>query len=191
MRAPAMGNVLLYDNVRWLSKGQMLKRVWGLREEVVLFLELMDTSEKRDHSLNLLRNPNQLARFSFLLSVNEIFKTSTDYINFWIELSKMNKFPYITEIAIEILTMFGSTWICESTFSAMTNINCKNRIAMQFNVDIMVSTLHDQKYLDTCETCTAIYHMEHMVSDHSSQQTAQNSQIGWSKELADFHLVTW
>ncbi|KAJ8891693.1 hypothetical protein PR048_004222 [Dryococelus australis] len=132
-------DVLLYNNVRWLSKGQTLKRVWGLREEVVLFLELMDTSEKRGHFINLLRDPNQLARFSFLvdilsylnnlnlslqvrlkldmcdfsvqLSVNEIFKTFTDYINFWNELSKMNKFPYITEIEIKILTMFESTWI--------------------------------------------------------------------------------
>ncbi|KAJ8892142.1 hypothetical protein PR048_004722 [Dryococelus australis] len=125
-------DVLLYNNVKWLSKGQMLNRVWGLRGEIVLFLELMDTSEK-DNFLNLLQDPNQLARLSFLvdilsylnnlnlslqgtdiiqqiyelkdwfsidevklklemcdfsvqLSVNEIFKTSTDYINFWIEL---------------------------------------------------------------------------------------------------------
>ncbi|KAJ8869553.1 hypothetical protein PR048_028544, partial [Dryococelus australis] len=49
-------DVLLYNNERWLSKGQMLKRVW----------EFVDTSEKRDHFLNLLCNPNQLERLSFL-----------------------------------------------------------------------------------------------------------------------------
>ncbi|KAJ8890106.1 hypothetical protein PR048_009613 [Dryococelus australis] len=71
--------------------------------------------------------------FSVQLSVNEIFKTSTDYIQFSIELSKMNKFPYITEIAIKILAMFGSTWNCESTFSAMTTIECKNRSHLKDN----------------------------------------------------------
>ncbi|KAJ8879841.1 hypothetical protein PR048_020458 [Dryococelus australis] len=51
-------DVFLYNNVRRLSKGQMLNRVWGLREEIVILKELMDTSEKRDHFLNLLRAPN-------------------------------------------------------------------------------------------------------------------------------------
>ncbi|KAJ8868307.1 hypothetical protein PR048_029823 [Dryococelus australis] len=171
-------DVLFYNNVRWLSKRQILKILGFERKKIVLFLELMDTSEKRDHFLNLLRDPNQLIKLSFLiyilsylnnmnlmafayrhyttkliyelkdwfsievrlklemcdfsvqLSVNET-KTSTDYINFWIELSKMNKFPYITETAIKILTMLGSTWNCESTFRVMTNIKCKNRISLK------------------------------------------------------------
>ncbi|KAJ8893537.1 hypothetical protein PR048_006135 [Dryococelus australis] len=62
-------DVLLYNNVCWLSKGQMLKRVWGLRKEIVIFLELMDTSEKRDNFLNLLRDLNQLARLSFFVDI--------------------------------------------------------------------------------------------------------------------------
>ncbi|KAJ8886307.1 hypothetical protein PR048_012518 [Dryococelus australis] len=45
-------DVLLYNNDRWLSKGQMLKRVWGLREEIVFLLELMDTSEERDQAFD-------------------------------------------------------------------------------------------------------------------------------------------
>lgn len=253
-------DVLLYNNVRWLSKGQMLKRVWNLRGKIVLFLEVMAESEKRDHFLHILQDPHQLARLAFLvdilsylnilnlsvqgknktmcdlsesvlsfkkkieffiqdslcgnldffptvtfdkerikgevtgylnnlksefhsrftkleeknivfqflqrplttyitpqliseindwfpidevslklemcdfsvqLRVNELFKTSTDYKHFWIEVSKLKQFPVITDIAFKILTMFGSTWICESTFSAMSTIKCKNRNSLR------------------------------------------------------------
>ena len=73
----------------------------------------------------------EMCDFSVQLSVSELFKTSTDYKSFWIELSKIKTFPVITEIAIKILTMFGSTWISESTFIAMTTNKCKTRSSLR------------------------------------------------------------
>lgn len=35
-------DVLYHTNVRWLSLGKVVKRVWNLREEIVLFLEMKD-----------------------------------------------------------------------------------------------------------------------------------------------------
>ncbi|KAJ8892840.1 hypothetical protein PR048_005421, partial [Dryococelus australis] len=52
--------MLFYDHVRWLSKGQTLRRVSGLREEIVLFLELMDTSEKNSFLVDILSYLNNL-----------------------------------------------------------------------------------------------------------------------------------
>ncbi|XP_052829707.1 zinc finger BED domain-containing protein 5-like [Octopus bimaculoides] len=34
------GDVLHDNNVRWLSLGKVLKRVWGLRKEILLFLNM-------------------------------------------------------------------------------------------------------------------------------------------------------
>ena len=37
-------DVLYHTNVPWLSLGRVLKRVWNLREEIIIFLELKDTT---------------------------------------------------------------------------------------------------------------------------------------------------
>lgn len=34
------GDVLYHNNVRWLSLGKVLKRVWDLRKEILLFLDM-------------------------------------------------------------------------------------------------------------------------------------------------------
>lgn len=84
-------DVLLYNNVRWLSKGQLLKRVWDLRKEIALFLEVMDTSGKRDHFLNILQDPYQLARLAFLV---DIFS----YLNH-LNLSLQGKYKTVCELS--------------------------------------------------------------------------------------------
>jgi hypothetical protein len=33
-------DVLYFTNVRWLSLGKMLQRVWKLKEEIVMFLRI-------------------------------------------------------------------------------------------------------------------------------------------------------
>jgi zinc finger BED domain-containing protein 5/7/8/9 len=35
-------DVFYHTNVRWLSLGKILKRVWNLKDEIVLFLEMKD-----------------------------------------------------------------------------------------------------------------------------------------------------
>ena len=37
-------DVLYHTNVRWLSMGKVIKRVWDLQAEILLFLELKDIS---------------------------------------------------------------------------------------------------------------------------------------------------
>ena len=43
-------NLLFHTNVRWLSKGNMLARVYGLKDEVVYFLNLRENKISCYHS---------------------------------------------------------------------------------------------------------------------------------------------
>lgn len=36
------GDVLYHNNVRWLSIGKAMKRVWELREEILIFLAMRE-----------------------------------------------------------------------------------------------------------------------------------------------------
>ena len=46
--------------------------------------------------------------------------------SFWKFVSK-ERFPLLKDAAMKLYSMFGSTYICECTFSAMNNIKTKNR----------------------------------------------------------------
>jgi len=47
--------------------------------------------------------------------------------NFWMKYVDVNDFPELSKCCKKILTMFGSTYVCEAGFSALTNIKSKKR----------------------------------------------------------------
>lgn len=70
--------------------------MWDLRKEIALFLEVMDTSGKRDHFLNILQDPYQLARLAFLV---DIFS----YLNH-LNLSLQGKYKTVCELSESVLS---------------------------------------------------------------------------------------
>ena len=38
------GDVIYHNNVRWLSQGKAIKRVWSLQDEILLFLDIKHIS---------------------------------------------------------------------------------------------------------------------------------------------------
>lgn len=52
---------------------------------------------------------------------------ATDPATFWLQTVSESVFPGLTKVALHTLTMFGSTYSCESAFSTMNIIKNKNR----------------------------------------------------------------
>ena len=56
-----------YNNVRWLSKGQVIERFWQI-EEVTTFLDNLDAQEARQH-LEFLANERNMLTVTFLKDI--------------------------------------------------------------------------------------------------------------------------
>lgn len=54
-------------------------------------------------------------------------QTQCDVITFWTKLVTAANFPLLQKMALHILTMFGSTYCCESAFSTMNVVKNKYR----------------------------------------------------------------
>ena len=52
---------------------------------------------------------------------------NTTPTEFWMTYVSSDEFPHISKCCRKVLTMFGSTYVCEAGFSAMTNIKSKKR----------------------------------------------------------------
>jgi len=50
--------------------------------------------------------------------------------NFWMKYVDVNDFPELSKCCKKILTMFGSTYVCEAGFSALNNNKSKKRNAL-------------------------------------------------------------
>lgn len=61
------GDLLLFTEVRWLSRGKSIKRVFDLRREIVLFLE-NDSSAESQELLISFRDPNFILDLAFLVN---------------------------------------------------------------------------------------------------------------------------
>lgn len=61
-------DLLQHNNVRWLSKGQVIERFWQIKEEVTTFLENIDTEEARKY-VQFLTNGSNMQAVAFLKDI--------------------------------------------------------------------------------------------------------------------------
>ena len=71
----------------------------------------------------------ELIEFQENVAVKELFCYCTPEM-FWSKEGFLSNFPVLRQLAVQILTMFGSTYCCESAFSTMNFIKNKFRICM-------------------------------------------------------------
>lgn len=65
------GDLLLYTEVRWLSRGKSLERLFNLRDEVQLFLEQSEKNELKEMASSL-KDKNFVSDLAFLCDLTEI-----------------------------------------------------------------------------------------------------------------------
>ncbi|CAG5116250.1 unnamed protein product [Candidula unifasciata] len=172
-------DLLLHNDVRWLSKGKALDRFWSIKEEMICFLgncshnkaekfrkvlptitnrmidllkKLQDNFNNRFEDFSIPNNVMLFVRDPFkippagdfssnakklLPSVDEgslqlelvdIQKSGT--VKVWSETIQQEQFPNARKVTVFILTMFGSTFNCESSFSHMNIIKTNSRSSM-------------------------------------------------------------
>ena len=68
----------------------------------------------------------ELADLQADIALREHFE-ATDSATFWLQIVPETMFPCLTKIALHTLTMFGSTYSCETAFSTMNIIKTKYR----------------------------------------------------------------
>ena len=62
------GDLLLHNDVRWLSKGCVLERFWNLREDVAEFLQSLKT-KKAAEFLTFIQDSDKVALLAFLVDI--------------------------------------------------------------------------------------------------------------------------
>lgn len=63
-------DIALYTEVRWLSKGRFLSRLFSLRNEIQIFME---TNDKFDELKGVFKDSDFLMSFAFLTDITDIF----------------------------------------------------------------------------------------------------------------------
>ncbi len=64
----AYDDLLLHNNVRWLSKGRVLERFWDIRKDLEMFLSQQKNAKAR-HYLDFLRNDDSIELVAFIVDV--------------------------------------------------------------------------------------------------------------------------
>nr|XP_055069906.1 SCAN domain-containing protein 3-like [Misgurnus anguillicaudatus] len=64
----AYNDLLLHNNVRWLSKGKVLERFWAIRKDLEMFLSQQKNVKAR-HFLDFLKNDDNLELVAFLVDI--------------------------------------------------------------------------------------------------------------------------
>ena len=62
--------LLLHNDVRWLSKGQVLRRLWDIREHIIAFLKEIGGDKAREYQ-SLMQDTAVMAQVAFLLDFYE------------------------------------------------------------------------------------------------------------------------
>ncbi|CAB1328309.1 unnamed protein product [Coregonus sp. 'balchen'] len=167
-------DLLLHNDVHWLSKGRVLERVCDLHDELHYekhkmqedpamkdfvsrlaenFKERFESSPKRSADILLfVRQPFSVSADGQWIAEAKKLVPSTDEAalqmeilemgtsdllkaqhkdalvsDFWINVVPQARFKNTRDIAMLLLTMFPSTYICESAFSSMNAIKSQDR----------------------------------------------------------------
>lgn len=64
----AYSDLLQHNNVRWLSKGQVIERFWSIKEQVTSFLQNLDTQAAKKH-LEFVTNKRNMLVVAFLKDI--------------------------------------------------------------------------------------------------------------------------
>ncbi|XP_076284494.1 general transcription factor II-I repeat domain-containing protein 2-like [Lasioglossum baleicum] len=91
------GDILYNTEVRWLSRGTMLKRVYELRKEIKLFLEM------KNNPFPQFDDKDWMCDFAFCVDITQHLNTLN--INL-----QATKFPLLATHAKQIMSLFGSTY---------------------------------------------------------------------------------
>ncbi|GBP39153.1 SCAN domain-containing protein 3 [Eumeta japonica] len=105
--------LLFHTEVRWLSKGNMLARLYELRYEVIKFLENHNPFHVNVDALPNPRQEEVVEIKSSSAAKYDFDKTGTAL--FWVKYSKI--FPKIAEKIPQLYLLFSSTYLCERRFS--------------------------------------------------------------------------
>uniref|UniRef100_A0A671LGH7 Uncharacterized protein n=1 Tax=Sinocyclocheilus anshuiensis TaxID=1608454 RepID=A0A671LGH7_9TELE len=106
-------HLLLHSNVRWLSKGRVLARFAACLDEVKAFLE------KKGITHPELTDQDWLCKFYYLVDI-------TGHLN-QLNVRMQGHGNTFFSLYTAFLTMFGSTYTCEQSFSHMNNIKSNQR----------------------------------------------------------------
>uniref|UniRef100_A0A8C6Q1A1 HAT C-terminal dimerisation domain-containing protein n=1 Tax=Nothobranchius furzeri TaxID=105023 RepID=A0A8C6Q1A1_NOTFU len=134
--------LLQHNNVRWLSKGNSLECFWELRVDIEMFLHKCK-QEKAEAHLNSKEVVSSIDEGQFLLELVGMQSSLTmpqelctnGPAKFWSQINA-HQFPNLKNVAVTVLSMFGSTYICEFSFSHM------NAIKTNLHSSLTDSTLH-------------------------------------------------
>ncbi|MBN3306723.1 SCND3 protein, partial [Amia calva] len=124
-------DLLLHNNVRWLSKGRVLERFWSIRKEITAFLVQLKSQKATQFSL-FLQDESKMDIVAFLVDItshlNELNVKLQGKNNSVCDLmTAVRSFQRKLEVfvALHTLTMFGATYSCEPSFSTMNIIKNK------------------------------------------------------------------
>lgn len=130
------GDLLLYTEVRWLSRGKSLKRLFDLRKEIVLFLE-QDSSSTSQTLITSLKSPDFLLDLAFLCDFTELLNKLNLSLqgknrNIFDLLTSIDQFGYKLQILIDQIKKNDST-----------NMPCTTAIIQEFSNQNKLETYAD------------------------------------------------
>jgi len=132
-------DILLFTEVRWLSKGKCIERLFSLKTEVALFLENEATAEAKELSL-LLSNPSFLIKFAFLCDITSFFSK--------LNLNMQGKYKFIFDLVSAVSNFKRRIIMLEQQFKNGDFKNFPKTAEVIFMYDIKEQLLDFYKDFD-------------------------------------------
>ncbi|GBP10789.1 Zinc finger BED domain-containing protein 5 [Eumeta japonica] len=151
--------LLLHKEVRWLSRGKTLTRLFELRAELQMFLSADTSFNLKDR----LYDKTLLFRLSFMADIFQKLNELNEFIiarnvirhkygvivenakkppldDFWCRIR--DKYPMLGKMALNILLPFPTTYLCETGFSTYAATKTKYRNRLDVEPDMRLTVLY-------------------------------------------------